>query len=45
MVEHVTIAETQDLLKGFIILQFPHHIFKLEYPEKLEATITFISKT
>lgn len=43
MAEQVTIAETQDLLKEFKILLFPHHIFNLTYPKKLETTTTFFS--
>ena len=43
MAEQVTIAETQDLLKEFKILLFPHHIFNLTYPKKLETTATFFS--
>ena len=43
-VENITVGETRDMVKAFVMLLCVFHIFNLEYPKKLEATFLLIQK-
>ena len=43
-VENITVEETRDMVKAFVMLLCVFYIFNLEYPKKLKVTFLIIQK-